>query len=125
MKNNYFTISDWTGRERKYFYDPRKIFEYLSENKKYQISLSSIVPPEIYIHNYIERDNNEVVFIESKFPFRNCFRAKFFDITIFGGKIIYKAKCFCGHDLKVVGNKMLTIIFSHGLICICYICFCG
>lgn len=124
MKNNYFVISDWTGIDKKYFYNPRKIFEYLSENKKYQISLSNIIPPEINIHKYIKRDNNDVVFVESKFPFGGNFRAKFLDITVFGERIIYRPKCFCGHDLKVVNNKMLTIIFSHGLIYICYICFC-
>jgi hypothetical protein len=70
-----------------------KIFEYLSENKKYQISILDCVNPEILMHEHIKRDNNEIVFIESKFPFGR-FRAKFLDITIFGEKIIYRANVF-------------------------------
>ena len=120
--SSYFGVRhDITDRAQRFF-EPRKLFEFLVREKSFNFIIIDFHPPQIILSSILNvNPENEVIFVESKFPFCRKFSVTCANMTIFGRKIFYNSgmKIIIEPKDGLLKSKSITFVFSHGLVCIC------
>ena len=126
MNSCFEIVGDYQSENKKIF-DPHKVFEVLEKNKSSHFEQLGIPATQKLLIINVTKPNpdNEVIFAESKFPFRGKFSLMFTEVVFLGKKILYtfgaKGRFYLYSEL--ISNKTITFVFSHGLVCVCNVAF--